>query len=210
MVPIDNMFPPMAEVFARARYFFLGGATFWCVALVIWKWKALFQLSKISAKWLPLAVFGIGAIGFIAGGTTIANASYLRIDPTSIAELEFTQIDEEQGVAIGAPRIVNDPAQIQQAFALLGKARPYWRNHESFRNGYVIRIRERGKSDFSGRLIFAYRRSSLGGGSSIVIPSVSRRNGGALVDAGEYASPEFHSWLAKTVDPLFSNSKEAK
>lgn len=187
-----------------------AGIVFWGAALLMWKGSALFELSKTSARRRSLLFLGCGTVAFVGGGALIGNALYLRVDPRSVADLEFTRIDKEQGAAVGAPRVVSDTGQIQRAFALLSKARQHFRSGESCRKGYLIRLRLRGEPDFSGRLIFAYRSSGSGGDASIVVPSVSRRTSGALVDAGEYEVPEFDAWLARTVDPLFMGPSETR
>ena len=134
-----------------------------------------------------------------------ANVLSMRTDPSTVAELGFTQIQQERGPT-GLRRVVSDPNLIRQAFTCLGHSVAFQRKHQQFFNGYAIRIKLKGAVSFSNRYVFVYRRDHRGREVTIAIANV-RRSAGGLADAGKYSTPEFHDWLATAIDPLFGRNE---
>ena len=192
-----QMFPSYGQIAASAAPFLVLGSVFLAIAAVTWR-----RLGA-HAKWARISVVVIGTVPVVTACFVFANGWYWRVDPNSVAELKFTQLDSESASA-GVSRTLSDPKEVARALRSLASAEIRSHERERFADGYVMRIKRKGAPEFSGRYLFVYRRSDLRGAVTVAVPGVSRSVRGMLVDVGEYNAPEFHAWLATTVDPLFA------
>jgi len=150
-------------------------------------------------------VLSIGAVHFYGAYSIIYNALWWHIEPERIAEIEVEQLPKEGEPPVGPPVTISDQAALRDGFARLADAEAYQRSHESFLDGYRLRIREVGAADISERYLTVYRQSKRRGAVPLVIPHRGPLDEGMQDEGGEYTSPAFLKWVANVIDPRFSN-----
>ena len=170
-----RMFPSYGQVATSAAPFLIFGPMLLVVAAVIWRRPG----SQLKAARILILV--IGTVPVVTACFMFANAWYLRVDPSSVAELKFTRLESESA-SDGASRTISDPTEIAEALRLLASAQARVRERESFADGYIIRVKRKGASEFSGRYIFVFRKSTKRGAVTVAFPSVSRSVRGMLVE----------------------------
>jgi hypothetical protein len=147
----------------------------------------------------------IGVVHFCATYSILHNALWWHIEPERIAEIEVEQMPKEGEPPVGPPVMISDRAALRDGFARLADAEAYQRNHESFLDGYRLRIREVGAANFSERYLTVYRQSKRRGAVPLVIPHRGPDDDGAQDEGGEYTSPAFLKWVAEVIDPHFAD-----
>lgn len=156
---------------------------------------------------IPTVVLLIGAGHFYAVYyETIYTALWWHIKPEQIAEVEVVRLPKEGEQPVGPPVYIRDPALLRDGFSRLADAKSYTRDHESFREGYILRIREAGAASFSDRYLAVFRQSSRRGAVPLVIPFRGPRTDEWTYgkQGGEYVSPAFGAWVAAVIDPRFA------
>ena len=100
-------------------------------------------------------------------------------------------------------KTLRDPALVTDGLSRLVDSSAWHRNHEHYSDGYRIQIVIPGTPNEQGRYISVYRRSSREGTVTLAIPHIGESHSGLVNHVGEYESPRFLEWVARTVDPLF-------
>jgi hypothetical protein len=152
----------------------------------------------------------VGVVFVLAGGwgtIHIGSGKYqFRSLPLEqLAAIEVYRADDEYSVDRSRMvRIENIDGKVAEALKLLRRCTVTSHSHETFKDGFVLRLifDDPSLSEF---YLAAFRRSTVSNEKTMVMPQRSPIRGTNL---GEYGCPEFQDWLQQNVDPLFAKPYE--
>jgi hypothetical protein len=191
------MFPSIAQVAS-------SGGVLWLLflAVIVAGLLRRHQVGNgsLARRAATVTLLALGSIGCCLVAVVCANAAYFRVDPTSIRQLEITELHDERPVRVACRIEATD--EIRRAMSLLSGAAAFLPNHDTLSDGYLVRLKL-AEDDDSERNLFVFPESRERKRVDAVVARVSRRTSGMLVEAGQYSSPEFAAWVIRAVrDPL--------
>jgi hypothetical protein len=156
-----------------------------------------------------LMAFSIGAFHAYDSARALGNASWWRIIPEQIAEIEVVRVPEMNKPPVGPPVYLSDPALLRDGFRRLADARFYLRHAEIYQDGYRLRLRLVGEEHFSERYLFVYHRSNDKPRCPAVVfdRGLPEEGDEALHQAGEFLSPAFLEWVDDVVAPRLAEPR---
>lgn len=143
-----------------------------------------------------------GAIGSYLNFTQTYN--FRGIDISQVIGLKVIKSTDEYNYDNSHQVTMNNSQAIQNALTSLKTCYGTSNNHESYSDGYKIKLLFENKNLDKDFFISVYRKSSASAEKSVVMPHY---NENGSVNLGEYSCPEFQEWVRKNIDPLFQNKQ---
>lgn len=153
-----------------------------------------------AASFGLLLISLLGGFGFYA--IFVDTYKFRNIDFSKVSEFEIVESKSEYSPNGQRIEKFQDAKIIREMLESLQKCESFTPNHESFQDGYKIKlIFEDGISneDF---FISVYKRSNTNSGRTSLMPHVSDNRG---VNLGNYKCNTFEDLVSKNIDPLFQN-----
>ena len=206
-------FPSYLELIKHYNIFLLSGPIILLVSLG--SWAALIRSRRQTAVtpggkkgwellFTALVTSLIGGVHLFGIYGSVLNAwRFRRLEPGQVIGLSVQRMGEEGVPENRPPVIIKDMVLIQEGLSELATSKSRSRNHESFSDGYRIKLLLEGARPGTDYYLSLYRNSNRGGPVSVVIPHVGANSAGTANHGGEYSCVEFGEWVRRRIDPLF-------
>ena len=162
--------------------------------------KGKFRLLMNLFGGVVFLLFGIFASYFNSKETY----KFRNIDISQVSGFRIIKSIDEYSADNPQQITITDKQAVQDVLKSLKECYSISRNHESYQDGYKIKLIFEDKSLDKDFFISVYRISNKTNEKFVLMPHVGENRN---LNLGEYGCPTFQDWVRKNIDPLFQNKE---